>query len=271
MKGTVMPARQANCRLPAVKALAEAGKGSAAARNGAREHAKAAGGHPITLTRGTILWVVLLLLAATASPVLTGESFVIAERTFRLMEKRYGPEARERLLDWQILVQTTAGDEHTKLERVNRFFNAMKFVDDTSHWHQNDYWATPMEFLASKGGDCEDFAIAKLFTLIMLGIAEDKLTLTYAKAVRLNQAHMVLTYYPAPEAEPLVLDNLIETILPTSQRRDLLPVYSLNGSGLWLAKQRGRGKLLGDSNRLKRWRELLERISGGMEQDKETP
>jgi len=230
-----------------------------------------AGDHLNTLTRGTVFWVLLLLLVATASPVLTGESFVIAERTLRLMEKRYGPEARERLLDWQNLVQTTEGDDRTKLERVNRFFNVLHFVDDAIHWKKNDYWATPIEFLASKGGDCEDFAIAKFFTLIKLGVAEDKLTLTYVKAVRLNQAHMVLTYYPAPGAEPLVLDNLIETILPSSQRSDLLPVYSLNGSGLWLAKQRGKGKLIGDSDRLKRWRELLDRMSGEMEQDEEAP
>jgi len=213
----------------------------------------------------------LLFLVAVAAPVLTGESFVISERTLRLMEQRYGADARQRLLDWQNLIQTTEGDDRTKLERVNRFFNGMDFVDDAVHWQQPDYWATPVEFLASRGGDCEDFAIAKFFTLIKLGINEDRLTLTYVKAVRLNQAHMVLTYYPAPGAEPLVLDNLAETILPSSQRTDLLPVYSLNGSGLWLAKQRGKGKLIGNSDRLKRWRGLLDRMSGEMEQDEETP
>ena len=76
---------------------------------------------------------------------------------------------------------------------------------------------------------------------------------------------MVLTYYPAPGAEPLVLDNLVDSIKPSSQRADLLPVYSLNGSGLWLANQRGKGKLVGDSDRLKHWRTLIDRISGEME------
>jgi predicted transglutaminase-like cysteine proteinase len=200
----------------------------------------------------------------TAAPVGTEETFVINERTLRLMEKRYGTGARTRLLGWQNLIQTTGGDDRTQLERVNRFFNAMAFVDDDIHWKKADYWATPIEFLASEGGDCEDFAIAKYFTLIKLGIAEDRLTLTYVKAMRLNKAHMVLTYYPFPGAEPLVLDNLIETIQPSSQRTDLLPVYSLNGSGLWLAKQRGKGKMIGDSDRLKRWRELLDRMTNEM-------
>ena len=43
---------------------------------------------------------------------------------------------------------------------------------------------------------------------------------------------MVLSYYPAPEAEPLLLDNLVAEILPASLRTDLRPVYSFNSEGL---------------------------------------
>ncbi len=216
-------------------------------------------------------WLFLLLIIAAVPPVLTDESFIIGERILQRMEQRFGREARERLLAWQRLIQAPDDDDRAKLERVNLFFNANTFVDDSTHWQQTDYWATPFEFIASKGGDCEDFAIAKFFTLLKLGIDENRLALTYVKAVRLNQAHMVLTYYPTPGAEPLVLDNLVDTIKPSSQRTDLLPVYSLNGSGLWLAKQRGKGKLIGDSDRLKRWRTLLDRISDEMEHDEASP
>lgn len=223
------------------------------------------------LLRTPLLWLLPLLMIVAVSPVLTDESFLISERILQRMEARFGHEARERLLDWQRLIQGTDGDDRVKLERVNRFFNANAFVDDSVHWQQTDYWATPIEFIASRGGDCEDFAIAKFFTLLKLGIDENRLALTYVKALRLNQAHMVLTYYPTPGAEPLVLDNLVDSIKPSSQRTDLLPVYSLNGSGLWLAKQRGKGKLIGDSDRLKRWRTLLDRISDEMEHDEASP
>ncbi|NLX19605.1 MAG: sulfate adenylyltransferase [Desulfobulbus sp.] len=216
---------------------------------------------PVTPNCKTLFRLFSLFLIMLAPPVLTDESFFIPEQTLQRMEQRFGKEARPRLLAWQHLIRTTTGSDQTKLEQVNRFINANPFIDDIHHWQQEDYWATPVEFIASQGGDCEDFAIAKSFTLLKMGVQEERLALTYVKAVRLNQAHMVLTYYPAPGAEPLILDNLINTIRPSSQRSDLLPVYSLNGSGLWLAKQRGRGKLLGDSNRLKRWRELLDRIS----------
>ncbi|MGI9537482.1 MAG: transglutaminase-like cysteine peptidase, partial [Desulfocapsaceae bacterium] len=121
-----------------------------------------------------------------------------------------------------------------------------------------------VEFLAQNGGDCEDFSIAKYFTLKKLGVDETKLNLTYAKAVELNQAHMVVTYYGQPEAEPLILDNLIDEIKPASLRPDLLPVFSFNGIGLWLAKERGRGKLVGNSSRYKHWQDLLGRMPEGL-------
>ena len=210
----------------------------------------------------------LLLAALVAAPVYTGEQLVLPERTLEQAEQQHGPGARKRLLAWQELLRTDRADsDRAKIERVNRFFNRLNFVDDALHWHKADYWATPVEFLASEGGDCEDFAIAKYFTLLDLGIDEHKLTLTYVKALKLNQAHMVLTYYPSPRAEPLVLDNLVEAILPSSERTDLLPVYSLNGSGLWLARQRGRGKMVGDSSRLQRWQEMLTRMTKEFNQE----
>ena len=93
-----------------------------------------------------------------------------------------------------------------------------------------------------------------------MGVPEEKLTLTYVKALTLNQAHMVVTYYPSKGGQPLILDNIDKTIKPSSQRTDLLPVYSINGTGLWIAKQRGKGKLVGDGSNLQKWNELLVKI-----------
>jgi len=216
-------------------------------------------------------WIALLLVLATAIPVYTGEPFVITERTLRQAEEQYGSSARKRLLAWQDIMRSQYNDDLTKLEKVNRFFNKIPFINDINHWGVEDYWATPTEFLASDGGDCEDFAIAKYFSLISLGIAESQLALTYVKALRLNMAHMVLTYYPAPDMEPLVLDNLVDAIEPSSKRTDLLPVYSINGSGLWVAKQRGRGERVGDGSRLTRWQDLLTRMTKELHQNEDKP
>jgi len=214
-------------------------------------------GRPLRRVR----WVFLLLLIFAAAPVFTGESQLITERMLRRAEDQYGPPARRRLLAWQELMRSQEGDDLTKLNTVNRFFNKIPFVSDADHWGQADYWATPIEFLASAGGDCEDFAVAKYFTLLALGMAEKQLTLTYVTALRLRQSHLVLAYYPAPGAEPLILDSLVDAIESASKRTDLLPVYSFNASGIWRAKQRGRGELLGDSRRVRPWRELLNRMA----------
>lgn len=176
-------------------------------------------------------------------------------------EKRHGPEGRQRVEAWRVLMlRSRSLDEHQKLAMVNEFVNRLDFSSDLQHWQQPDYWATPLETLASGGGDCEDFSIAKYFTLIALGVAEAKLRMTYVKALRLNQAHMVVTYFSTPGTTPLVLDNLVPAIHRASERPDLIPVYSFNGAGLWLARQRGLGKFSGDADQLDPWRELLRRM-----------
>lgn len=178
------------------------------------------------------------------------------------IENKYGNQASVRIEKWQKLIQTAKGlSDKEKLQRVNDFFNQqIEFVDDSVLWDVNDYWATPLEFLSRGAGDCEDYSIAKYFTLKEMGIPEQKMRITYVKALDLNQAHMVLTYFSSPRAIPLVLDNLIFQIKPANLRHDLLPVYSFNGAGLWLAKSRGSGKRVGGSSRLNMWNKLKHRM-----------
>ncbi len=182
-----------------------------------------------------------------------------------LLEKitlKYGQQATTRIEQWMKLMQTAKSlPEQEKLKQVNNFFNQrINFVDDIYLWGRNDYWATPLEFLSRGEGDCEDYSIAKYFTLIELGVPESKIRITYVKALKLNQAHMVLTYFSSPRAVPVVLDNLIPEIKSADKRHDLQPVYSFNGSGLWLAKVRGSGRKVGEIDRLNMWAELKKRM-----------
>jgi hypothetical protein len=76
---------------------------------------------------------------------------------------------------------------------------------------------------------------------------------------------MVLAYFPAPDVEPLVLDNINKSIRPASTRTDLVPVYSFNGSGLWLAKdQSGRGQSVGGSDRIGHWKAVQARLKAAL-------
>jgi predicted transglutaminase-like cysteine proteinase len=190
-----------------------------------------------------------------------------ADWDFSLISRRaqalYGPlgEGQQRINDWQYLLASQKQiSESEQLNVVNRFFNKqVRYVEDIDLWHEVDYWETPIEALWKGAGDCEDYAIAKYFSLRHLGVASEKLRITYVKALTQNRAHMVLTYYSSPEAEPLVLDSLIDAIKPASQRKDLLPVYSFNAEGLWLPGAKG-NKKVGDTKRLSRWQDVLKKM-----------
>lgn len=187
-----------------------------------------------------------------------------SEKFFNLVKTRYNQDAVARVRAWQLMLEQQKNQPvDSQLYEINRFFNKIDFVDDKQHWGKNDYWATPIEFLATNGGDCEDFTIAKYFSLIELGVASEKLRLMYVTATRPRQAHMVLAYYETPKSVPLVLDNINRRILPATQRRDLIPIYSFNGDGLWRAKSKGQGRQLQAKNNNSLWQDLTERMKQG--------
>lgn len=188
----------------------------------------------------------------------------LSEKVIASAEKKYGTDARGRLVAWtKLIADNRKKSEPEKLKLVNDFFNQIPFASDMEHWGVQDYWATPVEMLASNGGDCEDYAIGKYFTLLALGFSMDRLRINYVMATTQdpsNQAHMVLTYYPKPDAIPFVLDNLIKEIKLASARADLIPVYSFNGEGLWLAKERSSGRASGSSSKISLWTEMNARM-----------
>ena len=169
----------------------------------------------------------------------------------------------------QELVAKSSGlSETIKLQQVNAFFNRVNYDSDADLWDQKDYWATPYEVLGVNSADCEDYAISKYFTLISMVVDEEKLRITYVKSLKLDEAHMVLAYYPSAGAEPLILDNLLQKIRPAGERDDLMPVYSFNGADLWLAVNRLEGKKVGQANRISRWQAYQARLMRQMGVDR---
>jgi predicted transglutaminase-like cysteine proteinase len=197
------------------------------------------------------------------------QGLVFSAALFDWMEREYGVEARHRGEALQAMVENGQGlDEEAKLRRVNRFFNRVNYSTDALQWDEKDYWATPFEVLGVNSADCEDYAIAKYFTLVTMGIDEDRLRITYVKSLTLNEAHMVLAYYPSADAEPLILDNLEDTIRPAGRRKDLVPVYSFNGADLWLAVNRVEGRRVGGADRISRWQAYQGRLMQQMAADR---
>ena len=139
----------------------------------------------------------------------------------------YGAETGAMIDQWIKMITKIRGlPDKDKLLYVNNFFNSrIKWIADIENWKEEDYWATPLETMARRRGDCEDFSISKYITLVMAGMPDEKLRITYVKA-RIdsasgakNQAHMVLAYYPKPNAEPMILDNMVKDIVRGSLRR----------------------------------------------------
>ncbi|MDN3612115.1 transglutaminase-like cysteine peptidase [Vibrio ostreicida] len=201
------------------------------------------------------LMALLLILASTAPLAVSTQE----QRWIDAVRNTYGDRAGKRIETWRKEIRQLKGlPERQQLTEVNRFFNQLHFVDDIHLWGRKDYWATPLEFLGSNAGDCEDFTIAKYFSLLELGVSDKKLRLVYVKSITLNQFHMVLAYYSTPSAEPILLDNIDSEIKKASKRRDLLPIYSFNGKNLWLMKSK-QGQLAGKSSRLSLWNDLRAR------------
>ena len=203
----------------------------------------------------------LLLLISTALLYAKSSSELNESKIITALYNYYGERAAKRGKAWFDMMQLSNNlTASEKIKNVNDFFNQLNFIDDIKLWGVKNYWATPIEFIGVNGGDCEDFAIAKYFTLLELGIADQKMRIMMVKALTLNQYHMVVSYYETPSSVPLILDNIDNRVKLASQRNDLVPIYSFNGKQLWLNKEKGQGELAGSSARIKQWTNLNHRL-----------
>lgn len=206
----------------------------------------------------------MLMLCST---VVAAEVVDFSPSLLRFVANRWGSDAPERLTDWrdelrksisrQRSATLSSADTMRYLEDFNWYWNNIRYYTDIKHWGVVDYWATPIESLASEGADCEDYAIAKYFSLKSLGVPTQNLRITYVRALRWNEAHMVLAYYPTPDADPYILDNLNKRVSLASERTDLVPVYSFNDEDVWLP---GASVAGGKSTQIRLWQVLREKM-----------
>ena len=171
------------------------------------------------------------------------------------------------ITQWQELIKTTeVRPTKDRLTQINHFFHRqLTYREDSAVWGQSDYWATPLQTLMQGQGDCEDYAIGTYVSLLQAGVPNEKLRLIYVRAriggpsSPITRPHMVLAYYPAPDAEPLILDSLTRDVLPASERTDLFPVFSFNSESLWVGGNRAPS--ISPTQRLSHWRSVIERMN----------
>ncbi|RXJ87751.1 transglutaminase-like cysteine peptidase [Arcobacter sp. CECT 8985] len=148
-----------------------------------------------------------------------------------------------------------------KLGYTNSFYNKILPVDDEDKYKVDDYWATPKEFLIEGKGDCEDYAIAKYFTLLSLGVNKKNLYLAVVQVKGETSYHMVLLYFKNKKSIPLVLDNLSFKVITFDKRPKLIPKYIFNEFGAYILKDKKIYKKVkikwGKTNK---WKVILNRV-----------
>jgi predicted transglutaminase-like cysteine proteinase len=192
-------------------------------------------------------------LAAAASPVSTPVSYpelfgtqeiksndITAFKKWTDVMQRFDQQMKNlsapspRVAEWQEKIRQLQGKPVSEqIEAVNAFINKVPYVEDIQNYGVTDYWATPIEFL-TRGGDCEDFAIAKYASLRALGLSQQQLRIAIVQDEIRNIPHAILIVY-SPSGN-FVLDNQnkrVETITAVNRYK---PIFSINSTSWWLHK-----------------------------------
>ena len=134
--------------------------------------------------------------------------------------------------EWLAFLATLRGkDPRAQLDAVNDYMNKAPYITDPVNWRVADYWSAPLGFL-TKDGDCEDYAIAKYFSLRWLGWPVAALRIVVLQDLNLRVAHAILVAYL--DGHALVLDNQIHEVVDASAIHHYRPIYSINEQHWWL-------------------------------------
>lgn len=142
--------------------------------------------------------------------------------------------ATDRVQSWKGEMNRLKGKSaRAQIEAVNDYINKVRYIEDKNNWGKSDYWATPIEFFG-KGGDCEDFAVAKFASLRSLGFSSEQLRIAIVQDKIKNIAHAILIVYT--DEGTFVLDNQDKSVRYAQDVSRYKPVFSINSTNWWLHK-----------------------------------
>jgi predicted transglutaminase-like cysteine proteinase len=119
----------------------------------------------------------------------------------------------------------------SRLGEVNRTINlAIRPASDLALYGAADVWRSPLALLAEGAGDCEDYAIAKLVTLRLTGIAADDLRLVILRDLGRNEDHAVAAV--RLDGNWLLLDNRRMAMVEDGQARQVRPLFVIDHNGV---------------------------------------
>jgi predicted transglutaminase-like cysteine proteinase len=155
---------------------------------------------------------------------------------FRRFEKEFHTASNNRAVNqWRAELQPLTGlPLEQKVIQVNKMMNDVAYAPDTQTWGKTDFWATPIEFMESASGDCEDYAIAKYASLRALGVPDSRMRIVILQDTAKNLAHAILAVYA--DSGVMILDNQAKTVRYDYEISNYKPIYSINREGWWLHK-----------------------------------
>ena len=135
---------------------------------------------------------------------------------------------------WRSMISQLRGqDKFAQAREINQFVYRRPYITDPLNWGSNDHWSTPEEFF-KKGGDCEDFAIAKFLGLRELGFDNDELRVVAVKDHKRNVNHTVTLV--RIDNQTMLLDNELNSVVPADSVSHYKPVFAANENAWWLFK-----------------------------------
>jgi predicted transglutaminase-like cysteine proteinase len=152
----------------------------------------------------------------------------------RRQEKALCDDGDCALVRWRDFLETLRGqDAPAQLRAVNAYFNKLPYRADLENYGAEDYWATPRELFA-RGGDCEDYAIAKYLSLRALGWPAERLRVAVVHDNARDLVHAALIAYHGGNA--FVLDIEIAEVTDHRAIARYAPVFSISENGWWSYK-----------------------------------
>jgi len=130
----------------------------------------------------------------------------------------------------EFLAGLNGKDAMAQLSAVNAYVNRVRYRTDAENYGIDDYWSTPRELFA-RGGDCEDYAIAKYLSLRALGWPAEQLRVAVVHDNARDLVHAALIAYHGGNA--YLLDIEIAEVTEHRNVARYAPIFAISEVGWW--------------------------------------
>lgn len=132
---------------------------------------------------------------------------------------------------WNNLISSLRHENKLRqLITVNKWFNRIQYRFDEDAYNSIDYWADTKELIEQKG-DCEDFALAKYYTLRQLGFDANKMKISVVYDEDSKTNHAVLMVYD--DNTRYLMDINTDSMDPSPMEYRYKTIYTFNEQTAW--------------------------------------